>query len=100
MTVLSIQHTTEEHFIYLLSVFFRSKASSIRVRTLADIYFFKNILLFSYLFGCSRSELQHVGSNLLTRNQTWTPALVDWSVSHWLTREIPVYIPHDLIPNV
>ena len=33
-------------------------------------FFFFN---FIYLFGCSGSQLQHVGSSSLTRDQTWAP---------------------------
>ena len=33
--------------------------------------FFKNIFL--YLFGCTRSYLQHVQFSSLTRDQTWVP---------------------------
>ena len=29
--------------------------------------------IFIYLFGCPRSQLQHVGSSSLTRDQTWAP---------------------------
>ena len=38
-----------------------------------------------YLFGCTRSELQHVGSSSLTR----APALGAPSLNHWTTREVP-----------
>ena len=58
-------HTTyyRERFIYLLFVFFCSKVSSIRVRTFADILFFKKIFysLFIYLavpgLSCSMWDL-------------------------------------------
>ena len=30
-------------------------------------------LIFIYLFGCSGSQLQHVGSSSLTRDRTWAP---------------------------
>ena len=40
-----------------------------------------------YLFGCSGSQLQHVGSSSLTRDQTWAPCTQ--SLSHWTTREVP-----------
>ena len=29
----------------------------------------------SYLFGCTRSQLGHVGSNSLTRDRTWAPCI-------------------------
>ena len=28
-----------------------------------------------YLFGCTESQLRHVGSSSLTRDQIWAPAL-------------------------
>ena len=33
------------------------------------------ILLLIYLFGCTESQLRHVGSSSLTRDQIWAPAL-------------------------
>ena len=44
---------------------------------------------FFYLFSCTISQLWHVGSSSLTRAGTLAPALGAWSVSHWMTREVP-----------
>ena len=53
------------------------------------------LLIFIYLFGCTWSQLWHVGSSDLTRGQTWAlPALRWWSLSHWITREMLCYIFH------
>ena len=42
-----------------------------------------------YLSGFTRSQLGHVGSSSLTRDQTQVPALGSGSLSHWITREVP-----------
>ena len=47
---------------------------------------FKKII---YLFGCTRSYLQHVGASTLTRIKPRPPALEVLSLSHWTTREVP-----------
>ena len=46
------------------------------------------VFTFIYTFGCARSQLRHVGSSPLTRDQTLPPALGAWSFSHQTTREI------------
>ena len=57
-----------------------------------------------YLFGCSKSWLQHanswllhVGSSSLTRGQAQAPALGAQSLSHWTTREAPVCISRQIL---
>ena len=45
-------------------------------------------MLIFYLFDCSRSHLQSVGSSCLTRDRTWAPALGVWSLSHLTMREV------------
>ena len=43
---------------------------------------------FVYSFGCTRSQLWHVGSRSLTRNQTWAPCNGSTESNHWITREV------------
>ena len=38
------------------------------------------------------SQLWHVRPSSLTRDQTHSPALGWWCLSHWTTREVPVQI--------
>ena len=47
------------------------------------------IFIFICLFRCVGSQLWHVESSSLTRDQTWTP-LGTPSVSYWTTREVPL----------
>ena len=51
-----------------------SKVSSIDLKQNLTLTL-KNIYLFSYLFGCTRSQLWHVRSSSLTRDQTWAPCI-------------------------
>ena len=41
-----------------------------------------------YLFGCTRSYLQHVRSSSLTRDQTQALCIKALSLNHWTTREV------------
>ena len=41
-----------------------------------------------YLFGCTRSYLQHVGSSSPTRDQTQALCIGALSLIHWTTREV------------
>ena len=51
-----------------------SKVSSIDLKQNLTLTL-KKIYLFSYLFGCTRSQLWHVRSSSLTRDQTWAPCI-------------------------
>ena len=53
------------------------------------ILFLTNIYL--YLFGCAGSQLKHVGSSSMTRDQTGSPAIGAWSLSHWTIWEVQNY---------
>ena len=68
--------------------------------------FFNTFILFTYWFGCFRSELQHMGSRVaaceLLLVAMWglapwpgiksgTPALGAQSRSHWTTSEVPAF---------
>ena len=54
--------------------------------------FFFFFLRFTYLFGCTRSGLQHAGSTSLTRDRTPAACIGSASLSHWATREVPVLL--------
>ena len=41
-----------------------------------------------YLFGCTRSYLQHMRSSSLTRDQTQALCIKALSLNHWTTREV------------
>ena len=51
-----------------------SKVSSIDLKQNLTLTL-KKIYLFSYLFGCTRSQLCHVRSSSLTSDQTWAPCI-------------------------
>ena len=45
-------------------------------------------------------QLQHVGSDSLTRDQTWLPCIGVWSLNHWTTREVPLGLFSGLIERM
>ena len=47
---------------------------------------------FIYLFGHTRSQLQHVGSTSPTRNRTQAPCMDAWSLSQWATRKVLTFL--------
>ena len=47
-------------------------------------YFFFNVCL----FGCSRSQLWHMGPSSSTRDWSWAPCIGSVTLSHWITREV------------
>ena len=51
------------------------------------LQFSQYLLIFIYLFGCTGSQLCHVGSSSLTRDQTLAPTGAR-SLSHWTAREV------------
>ena len=55
---------------------------------------FKKIFIWLCRVSCSTRhlQLQHVGSSSLTKDRTLAPALGAWSLGHWTTREVPVYL--------
>ena len=61
------------------------------------VAFFFFFLIFLHLVALGLScglwalQLQHAGSGSLTRRQTWPLALGVWSLSHWTTREVPLW---------
>ena len=50
----------------------------------ASTFFF--FLIYIYLFGCTESQLRHVGSSSLTRDRTWAPL-------HWEPRVLATGLP-------
>ena len=48
----------------------------------------KKIFFNVCLFGCSRSQLWHMGPSSSTRDWSWAPCIGSVSLSHWITREV------------
>ena len=58
------------NILYLVCLLHFLHFSSVSLSITFFSFFFLN---FIYLFGCSGSQLQHVGSSSLTRDRTWAP---------------------------